>query len=116
MRYQGLFITKEGKWKIQEAIAITKAGKNETLFVDQAYEMEQILNGVEGELPDTLDVDTIARQQAIIDKQQEYIQLLSDEINELVGIVTDRHVWKSTRHEAGQKIRAELNALINKQS
>lgn len=44
---------------------------------------------------------------ALIKKQREYIQLLTDELNEIVG-------WRSTRVEDGERLRAEIKALEEK--
>ena len=50
---------------------------------------------------------------ALIKKQQEYIQLLTDELNEIATSVA-QHGWKSTRVEDGERLRAEIKALEEK--
>lgn len=40
----------------------------------------------------------------------EYVQLLSEEINELIGIA-NTHLWKSTRHEKGLELREKIAKL-----
>lgn len=51
-------------------------------------------------------------EQELIKKQQEYIQLLSDELDEVVEFVYLRG-WRSQRIEAGIKIREEIEKLQN---
>ena len=44
----------------------------------------------------------------LVEKQREYIKLLTDEINDMTGIVSS-HGWKSKRVEDGIKLRSEIN-------
>jgi hypothetical protein len=50
---------------------------------------------------------------ALIKKQQEYIKLLVDELNEIVTTVA-QHGWRSTRVEEGERLRAEIKTLEEK--
>lgn len=50
---------------------------------------------------------------ALIKKQQEYIKLLVDELNEIVTTVA-QHGWRSTRVEEGERLRAEIQTLEEK--
>lgn len=47
---------------------------------------------------------------AIIEAQQEYIQLLSDELTELAGMAAV-HGWKSTRYQKGAELRDKISQL-----
>lgn len=46
----------------------------------------------------------------IIEKYEEYIELLGEEIKELAGFAFT-HGWESSRVEKGQNLRQEINEL-----
>lgn len=46
---------------------------------------------------------------SIIELQHEYIQLLSDELNEVVGMASI-HGWQSSRVAEGERLRKEIEA------
>ncbi len=46
----------------------------------------------------------------IVDAYDEYVQLLGDELNEVVGLAA-AHGWVSSRAEAGEKLRARIAKL-----
>lgn len=48
------------------------------------------------------------RLEAIIEKQDEYIKMLGEEINSLSSYV---HGWRSSRVEQGEKLRTELASI-----
>lgn len=49
----------------------------------------------------------------LVKSMQEYIALLGDEINELIGHIVARGWWKSTRHEQGKHLRERIEQLYN---
>lgn len=46
----------------------------------------------------------------IIETQKEYIKLMSDELNELAVLASNRG-WKSSRYEAGKLLREKISEL-----
>lgn len=46
----------------------------------------------------------------LVEKQQEYIKLLTDELSEVVSMAFV-HGWRSNRFEAGKKLREEIASL-----
>lgn len=48
--------------------------------------------------------------QKLLDLQSEYIKLLGDELEEVVPIASI-HGWKSSRYEAGLKLREEIKQV-----
>lgn len=49
----------------------------------------------------------------IMEAQAEYIKLLGDELNELIGLVATRSYWQSTRVEQGISLRERIDRLYN---
>ena len=50
------------------------------------------------------------KDKRIIEKQKEYIQLLTDELDEVVPIVA-AHGWKSTRYDFGKRLRKKISMI-----
>jgi len=59
---------------------------------------------------DQYEAEIKAKDKAIA-AQEEYIVLLGEELNETVAYAYT-HGWKSTRHEAGKKLRARIKQAL----
>ena len=55
-------------------------------------------------------VEIVERAFKMIEKQQEYIQLLTDELSDVVGMASI-HGFRSNRVEQGEKLREELSNI-----
>ena len=55
-------------------------------------------------------VEIVERAFKMIEKQKEYISLLNEELNGLVGMASV-HGWKSSLVEQGKKLREEMSFL-----
>ena len=55
-------------------------------------------------------VDVVERAFKMIDKQSEYIKLMEDELNDVIGMASI-HGWQSKRVQEGIKLRNEIDAI-----